>query len=148
MKSPLLSVDLGGSMALGLGPAWLLLDCGEGSWAAWLEHGLRPQGPDAIAFTSGAPRSIAGLYGVLAGMAEGGRSEELRLLHSVQDERPGNLAGAFLQSEVSPFPLTLEADWPGAVLMVGGMRMSSAETEGGLRWMVLGGGRRVMRSPS
>ncbi len=147
MKSQLLTIDLGTGVALGLGPAWLLLDCGEGTWAAWSRRGLRATGPDVIAFTSGAAGRISGLYGLLAGMAEAGRVDDLRLLHSVQDERIGNLVGAWLQSEVSPYPVTLEADWPGAVLMVGGLRLQSHEAEAGLRWTVLGGGQRVIREP-
>ena len=146
MKSPLLKVDLGMAVAVNLGPAWVLLDCGEGAWAAWQARELPAQGPDAIAFSSGRPDRIAGLYGLLAGMAHAGRSAEVRLLHAVDDERVGNLASAWLQSERCPYPLTLEADWPGATLVVGGITLTSAADAGGLRW-VLGGGARKLEYP-
>jgi ribonuclease BN (tRNA processing enzyme) len=147
VKSPLLNVDLGAAQAMGLGPAWLLLDCPEGTWASWTRHGLRPTGPDAIAFTGGTARHIAGLYGLLAGLALAGRRDELRLLHSVHEESVGNLVAAYLQSEEPTYPIALEADWPGAVLMVGGLRLQSHAREDGLRWTVQGGGRTLERLP-
>ncbi len=126
-----------------MGPAMLLLDCGEGTASAWQKGGLRPSGPDAIAFTGGRTHHIAGLYALLTSMTEGGRSAPLRLLHRLDDERIGNLAAAWLQSESCSFPVSLEADHPGAVLMVGGLRCASAAKGEGLTWTIEGSGRRV-----
>ena len=126
-----------------MGPAMLLLDCGEGTAAAWQKSGLRPWGPDAIAFTGGRTHHIAGLYGLLTAMTEGGRSTPLRLLHRLDDERIGNLVAAWLQSESCSFPVSLEADHPGAVLIVGGLRCCSSAKGEGLTWSIEGSGRRV-----
>ena len=145
MSHALFVVDLGGATALSLGHAAVLVDCPEGTWAAWNAHSLRATGPDAIALTHGTAERIAGLYGLLAGMAAAGRQDPVRLLHNMSDERPGNLVGAYLQSEPAAFPVSLEGDWPGAVLMVGGLRLESRAHDEGLRWIVEGGGRRVER---
>ena len=126
-----------------LGPAQLLVDCGEGTRDAWTRSGLRETGPDAIAFTSGDGARIAGLYGMLCAMSEAGRTTPLRLLHRIDEERVGNLVGAYLQSESPDFPIALEADLPGAILMVGGLRCVSSATEEGLRWTIQGGDRTV-----
>jgi len=145
MSDALFVLDLGGATALSLGHAALLVDCPEGSWSAWGQAGLRRTGPDAIALTRGTPEHIAGLYGLLAGMAAAGRTDPVRLLHAMDEERPGNLVGAYLQSEPAAYPVSLEGDWPGVVLMVGGLRLESRSAEGGLRWVIEGGGRKVER---
>lgn len=143
MTHALFVVDLGACSAVSLGHAAVLVDCPEGAWASWNGQGLRATGPDAIALTSGTPGCIAGLYGLLAGMAAAGRKDPVRLLHNMDDERPANLVGAYLQSESRVFPISLEGDWPGAVLMVGGLRLESRGHADGLRWIVEGGGRKV-----
>ncbi|MCP4805608.1 MAG: hypothetical protein GY913_10950 [Proteobacteria bacterium] len=145
MDHALFVLEVGGATAVSLGHAALLIDCPEGSWAAWNDAGLRATGPDAVVFTTGAPAAIAGLYGLLAGMTRAGRKDPVRMSHNMDDERVGNLVAAWLQSEPSVFPIALEGDWPGAVLMVGGLRVSSRLEAGDLRWTVAGGGRSVER---
>ncbi|HJN77871.1 MAG TPA: hypothetical protein QGF58_28400 [Myxococcota bacterium] len=145
MNHALFVVELGEATAISLGPAAVLVDCPEGTWAAWNASSLRATGPDAVALTSGRAEVIAGLYGLLAGMAAAGRTEPVRLLHHMADGRPGNLVGAYLQSEPVSFPVSLEGDWPGAVLMVGGLRLESRGQDDGRRWAIEGGGRRVER---
>jgi hypothetical protein len=130
-----------------LGPALLLVDCGEGTADAWAAGGMRATGPDAIAFTNGTGAHIAGLYGLLCAMADSGRSAPLRLLHRLDEERVGNLVGAYLQSEQSPFPISLEADLPGAMLIVGGLKCTSRAENEGLIWTIEGDDRTVRFSP-
>ncbi len=131
------------SRLLTLGPAMVLVDCGEGTADAWTRSGLRPWGPDAVLFTGPKAAQIAGLYGLLDAMSAADRSEPIRLLHGLDNEGVGNLVGAFLQSEQCPYPVALEADRPGAVLMVGGLRCASKATHQGLRWSISGEGREV-----
>lgn len=142
---PLFVLDVAGATAVSLGPAAVLIDCPEGAWSAWNDAGLRRTGPDAVVFTSGRAEALSGLYGLLAGMTRAGRREPVRMVHKMDDERIGNLVGAWLQSEPSEFPIALEGDWPGAMLAVGGITLVSRGDGSGLRWTASGGGRSVER---
>lgn len=132
-------VQLPGATAVRVGDRTVLIDCGEGTRAAWLDAGLPIEGPDVLCFTGGDWPRIAGLYAVLGQW--GRRDPPLRVLLDMREERVEVLAGAFLRNEGGP--LLVEIDWPGASLDVGGVRMRSQADGEGLIWSI--GGQRIER---
>lgn len=128
-------VELPQAVAFVSGTQSVLVDCPEGSAAAWLAAGLSPSGPTAVCFTSGAWQRIAGLYGLLGHFALE-RAQPLRLLVDMRGQDIEQLAGAFMRS--NPALLSVEADWPGSVLEVGPLRLRSRAEGEALIWNIGG----------
>lgn len=128
-------VELPGAVAFVSGRASVLVDCPEGSAAAWLAAGLDPHGPTALCFTTGDWSRIAGLYGLLGHFALH-RASPLRLLVDMRRQEVEQLAGAFMRSNSAL--LSVEADWPGSVLEVGAMRLRSRAEGEELIWNIGG----------
>lgn len=128
-------VELNEAVAFVSGDRSVLVDCPEGSAAAWLSAGLDPQGPTALCFTTGDWPRIAGLYGLLGHFALQ-RPSPLRLLVDMRRQEVEQLAGAFMRSNSAL--LSVEADWPGSVLTVGPLRLRSRAEGEDLIWTVGG----------
>ncbi|MCB9760901.1 MAG: hypothetical protein H6739_13770 [Alphaproteobacteria bacterium] len=120
--------------------AALLVDCGDGVYARWLEEGLPAEGPEAVLFTDGTPERIGGLYAFLSGLRRAGRSRPLRLIHLLTEDRIGGLLAAFVTAEGADFPVEVDAELPGAWLSIGpfAVQLRPAPLGVGYRISVLG----------
>lgn len=139
--------ELGGSHLLLHPEGSLLVDCGDGIATLWEAMELPREGPDAIAFTSGAARRVSGIYALLSLLSGTDRVSPLILFHALSNERLPSLVAAWAQAEASlGFPLGVEAEHPGADLEVGPFHLRSfgvSRPTGALAWRVEVDGRVV-----
>ena len=130
--------EVGGSHLLLHSEGSVLVDCGDGVATLWQALDLPQNGPDAIVFTSGAARRVAGVYALLSLLSGTARQRPLSLYHCLANSRLPDLVAAWAQAESSlGFPLEVEAEHPGADIIVGPFRAQSFPVQrpvGGLAW--------------
>ena len=136
--------ELGSAVVVLFEGSSLLVDCGDGLGRMWASQNLPEAGPEAIAFTSGRARRVAGIYAFLAQIM-GKRKQSLRLLHGMDNEPLAHLLGAWSTSVGSTHApaVEMEADLPGALLSAGPFALVSHaldKPQGGLAWRVEVGG--------
>ncbi len=88
---------------------WVLHACPDGTARAWHTKELPKEGPVRIVLQSGAPRDIAGLFGMLCSLTGVGREDVLAIVHPLFDEATPAIVEAWLKSSRPDFPVSLES---------------------------------------
>jgi hypothetical protein len=85
----------------------------------------------AIVLTGGRIRTVGGLLELLCALAPHRRGAPLELRGPLGEERGPALAETWVRGWGSPYPLTIDAERPGAVLSVGPMEVELHEVRAG-----------------
>lgn len=129
-------VWIGGGLYVGDGVTGLLIDAPEGSAAA-LESLDAVGSLDAVLLSSGRPRAIGGLLGVLDAIGYGRPSDRALVVWSpLGEDRPGMIVDVWERGAPPNFPLVVDGEAPGALIRVGAFAIHTASVRRGEpRWV-------------